>query len=86
MTQPRMKREKIEMLMRITIGPVIKGFAKKHFPDIKKGMCKDLTDGVADYIASSFETYQDDIEEEALEFNEYNQTPIPLEKCTVDDL
>lgn len=82
----RLKRSRIESVFRIGMAPMLTSFSQRHFPEIKPEMLQDLTDGVADYIATSFESYQDDIEAEQMEFAEYNEPSLPLEKCTMRNI
>lgn len=91
MINQRIPREKIEFIMRVAIAPVLRKFAKRHYPEVQLGMLKDLNEGIADYIASSFENYQDDLDEENLELIAHNRSygvpmNLPLESCGIKDL
>jgi len=58
----------------MAFAPLLAAFAKKHFPEVGEAALKDLNDGVADYVANSFETYIEDYEAEMLDEVAYQKS------------
>jgi hypothetical protein len=69
----------METVLRIGIGPIIKQYAKSHFPTVKEEELGSLISEAAEYISNSFQDYQETLEEEALELIDQNQLPFPDE-------
>jgi len=70
----RINRARTESQIRMAFAPLLAAFAKKHFPEVGEAALKDLNDGVADYVANSFETYIEDYEAEMLDEVAYQKS------------